>query len=190
MADNSLSSSSSIDSLVKQIIDHPDFKNAIRGSEGSSTSTSSPPQTTTCVTPTQATTCTTTQQGSQDQHYQTPMQEFRRIFHRSVTNPPQFAARTTWALTGRSVRSSSSKKNFKRDHEGKAIKTTTFSREVVLLRGPQDTMARGRAKAELQRMGHVINCFVFMKNWSARIVHDKLASAFQSKLDGITSEPK
>ena len=39
----------------------------------------------------------------------------------------------------------------------------TFSLEVLLLRRPSDSTVRGRAKAELQRIGHAMSSFDFDK---------------------------
>ena len=43
--------------------------------------------------------------------------------------------------------------------KGKHPKTTTFSREVVLLRTPDDGNVRGPAKADLHRLSHIISDF-------------------------------
>lgn len=77
--------------------------------------------------------------------------------------------------------------------KGKHVKSSIFSREVVLLRRPDDSMARGAAKAQLQWLGHVISDFQFDRTWHANVVLEKLLSAFEtsvSSLAEITCNPK
>ena len=58
--------------------------------------------------------------------------------------------------------------------EGKESMSSTFSREVVLLRRP-DSMVRGGAKAELQRFSYVtlVPDFQFDKAWHANGSNDE-----------------
>ena len=64
---------------------------------------------------------------------------------------------------------------------------------LVLLPRPSDSMVRGGAKAELQRLGHVLSSFQFDKLWSADEVLEKLEEAFQRHLnciDDMGDKPK
>lgn len=77
--------------------------------------------------------------------------------------------------------------------KGNNVKTATFTREVVLLRTPDGRMVRGSAKAELQRLGHVMSAFKFDKSWPAEVVIEKLIDAFESTVQSLTNiscEPK
>ena len=115
-----------------------------------------------------------------------PREELRQIFHRrNASAPPQFEDRTNWqpAALGRQpyiysggVKRSQSAQGGKGEH----VKSSTFSREVVLLRQPDDSMVRGVAKAELQRLGHVISDFLFDTTWHANVVLEKLLSALET----------
>ena len=64
--------------------------------------------------------------------------------------------------------------------EGKESMLSPAHSQEKLLRQPDDSMARGVAKAELQRLGHVISDFLFDKTWHANVVLEKLLSALET----------
>ena len=178
---------STIDNLVQQIIQHPDFRQALQRSSSSEFSASPNNQTSAQTPPqTSALSLQSEAQGAVVGSVPSPAQELRRIFHRNnASAPPQFALRTTWGPAGRGTRPTFNRVNSrKRDREGRP-KASTFSREVVLLRWPDDSIPRGRAKAELQRLGHVVSSFTFDKNWSARVVYEKLLSTFEVRVPSV-----
>ena len=190
------STASSLDSLVRQIIEHPDFKHAVN--TGTSSSVPS-----TCsggaVASSSGFAAPSSSGGSVNSR--TPREELRQIFHRrNASAPPQFQGRTNWQPAargrGRQPCSSGGKRSQSTQGgkgKGKCPKTSTFSREVVLLKTPNDGMVRGAAKAELLRMGHVISHFQFDKSWPANVVVENLLSAFETSVPSlaeITCEPK
>ena len=188
------STANSLDSLVRQIIEHPDFKQAVN----TGTSSSAP---STCsggaVASSTGFTAPSSSGGSVNSR--TPREELRQIFHRrNASAPPQFQGRTNWqpAARGRGRQPCSSggkRSQSTQGGKGKYPKTCTFSREVVLLKTPDDSMVRGAAKAELLRLGHVISHFQFDKTWPANVVLENLLSAFETSVPSlaeITCEPK
>ena len=192
---SSAPSSGGFDSLVRRIVQHREFKNAMVASSTSTCTGSS-------VFGTSANAVLPANPSSTLNR--TPRQELQSIFNRKSSNasaPPQFQSRTSWNPVSRCTNSNSrgSSKQSKRSpcadqeaRKGKKAKNE-FSREVILLRTPGDGLVRGAAKAELQRLGHVINDFRFCKSWRANDVLSKLAAAFEvsvPSLQEITGEPK
>ena len=189
------STASSLDSLVRQIIEHPDFKHAVN--TGTSSSVPS-----TCsggaVASSSGFAAPSSSGGSVNSR--TPREELRQIFHRrNASAPPQFQGRTNWQPAarggGRQPCSSGGKRSQStQGGKGKYPKTCTFSREVVLLKTPNDrSMVRGAAKAELLRLGLVISHFQFDKTSPANVVLENLLSAFETSVPSlaeITCEPK
>ena len=166
------STASSLDSLVRQIIEHPDFKHAVN--TGTSSSVPS-----TCsggaVASSSGFAAPSSSGGSVNSR--TPREELR-----------QPAARGRQPCSSGGKRSQSTQGG-----KGKYPKTCTFSREVVLLKTPNDSMVRGAAKAELLRLGLVISHFQFDKTWPANVVLENLLSAFETSVPSlaeITCEPK
>ncbi|CAB4025029.1 G2 M phase-specific E3 ubiquitin- ligase-like [Paramuricea clavata] len=133
--------------------------------------------------------------SNQNSARRTPREELQALFHRGTSNfqqsLPQFQRRTSWGPSPSSRSRSGSQGKLKpytntNSSKGKnSNKKTTFAREVVLLRRPSDSMVRGGAKAELQRLGHVISSFEFDKLWSANEVQEKLEEAFKKPLESI-----
>ena len=121
-------------------------------------------------------------------------EELQRLFHRgsSFTQlTPQFQQRTIWGPTLKKSTARKGKKNPDgRSAKGKNVKKSTFAREVVLIRHLSDSLVRGGAKAELQRLGNVMSSFEFDKGWSATEFVAELEEAFSSKLAYINSTPK
>ena len=149
--------SAGFDNLIRRIIEHPDFKQAMLASPSSSTCFG--------VVGMAASGSTSAQRNAN--HVKTgestisrkPLQELQQIFHRRNANTsPQFQSRTNWQpmLRGRSRQTStsgSSKRNLSTQQGGKGKQTKNrFSREVVLLRRSSDGILRVAAKAELQRL--------------------------------------
>jgi hypothetical protein len=140
------------------------------------------------------------QAWNQNSARRTPREEFQALFHRGASfqqspNLPQFQRRTSWGPSPSSRSRSGSQGKLKpyintSSSKGKnPNKKTTFAGEVVLLRRPSDSMVRGGAKAELQRLGHVVSSFEFDKLWSANEVQEKLQDAFKKppleSIDGV-----
>jgi hypothetical protein len=115
-------------------------------------------------------------------------EEFQALFHigayfQQSPNLPQFEWRTSWGPSSQSQRKL---KPYSNSSKGKnPNKKTTFACEVVLLRCPSDSMVWGGAKAELQRLGHIVSSFEFDKLRSANEVQKKTRRGIQ-KASGET----
>ena len=208
------STPASLDSLVRHIIEHPDFKQAVNSASSSgvtpsSSSASSPgscgivASSSSGIASARATAASGVRRNSlvpcQSVNSRTPREELRQIFHRrNASAPPKFEGRTNWqpAARGRGrqpCNGGGKRSQSAQGRKGKHVKSSKFSREVVLLRHPDDSMVRGAAKAQLQRLGHVISDFQFDKTWNANVVLEKLLSAFETSVPSlaeITCEPK
>lgn len=116
-------------------------------------------------------------------------EELRDIFHRRNASAQSLNFRIErQPCIGGSNRSQSAQGG-----KGKHPKTTTFSREVVLLRTPDDGIVRGAVKADLQRLSHITSEFQLDKTWPANVALEKLLSAFERSVPSpakITCEPK
>ena len=184
MADQSNSSNSSsfsIEELVNGVLYHPQFRQVVSNMNSSSTSTSdvtsratlvgtSTPPAASASTPPAVThsSATTSNVGNQNQ---SPAEELRAIFRRGTSSQqqqnvnatiPRFNSRFSYQPRGRrnTTRRLSSNEG-KPKTTGKRSSQTpakqSFSREVVLLKSPDDTkVVRGHNKAALHRAGNVI----------------------------------
>lgn len=201
------STPASLDSLVRHIIEHLDFKQAVNSASSSGVTPSSSGSSGIAASSSSGITSATAASGvrcnslapCQSVNSRTPREELRQIFHRrNASAPPQFEGRTNWqpAAIGRSRQPCSGggkRSQSAQGGKGKHVKSSTFSREVVLLRRPDDSMVRGAAKAELQQLGHVISDFQFDKTWNANVVLEKLLSALETSMPSlaeITCDPK
>ena len=177
-------SSQSIENLVRRVVTHPRFQEAVTSGGNSASLFAS----------------TGTDSGRRDvattaQSARSQRDELQALFRRGASshqqNPP-FRQRTSWRGQTPTSRSGGRKHNpYGKSAKGKSFENTTFCREVVLLKHPEDsTIVRGAAKAELQRIGHVMSSFEFNKLWSSDEIMDKLEDAFSSSLGGaVNSEP-
>ncbi len=186
----------SLENLVTQIVNHRSFHDAVNSASQRlvDTNNSSDDRSETATTSSQNTSNSNTAR-------RTPREEFQALFRRGASfqqspNLPQFQRRTSWGPSP-SSRSRNQGKRTPYDSSSKGknpTKKTTFAREVVLLRRPSDSVVRGRAKAELQRLGHVLSSFGFDKLWSANEVVEKLKEAFKNPFESsdciLDSRPK
>lgn len=196
------STPASLDSLVRHIIEHPDFQQAVNSASSSGVTplSASPSGSSGIVTSSSsgiasATAASGVRRNSlvpcQSVNSRTAREELQQIFHRRhASAPPQFEGRTNWqpAARGRGRQPCSGggkRSQSAQGGKGKHVKSSKFSREVVLLRRPDDSMVRGAAKAELQRLGHVISDFQFDKTWNANVVLEKLLSAFEISVPSL-----
>ncbi|CAB4040241.1 Hypothetical predicted protein, partial [Paramuricea clavata] len=204
--------SDNLENLVRQVVNHPSFQDAVNNSTSqrvneSTSSSSSESHTDGSCEPSVSSvegSATSVQAGlnvasssNQNSARRTPREELQALFHRGTSNfqqsLPQFQRRTSWGPSPSSRSRSGSQGKLKpytntntNSSKGKnSNKKTTFAREVVLLRRPSDSMVRGGAKAELQRLGHAISSFEFDKLWSANEVQEKLEEAFKKPLESI-----
>ena len=207
--------SDNLENLVRQVVNHPSYQDAVSTSQrvNETTSSSSNEPHNGSGEPSVSSvegSATSVQTGldvasSSNQNYQnsarrTPREEFQALIHRGASfqqspNLPQFQRRTSWGPLPSSRSQSGSQGKLKpyintSSCKGKnPNKKTTFAGEVALLRRPSDSMVRGGAKAELQRLGHVVSSFEFDKLWSANEVQEKLQDAFKKppleSIDGV-----
>ncbi|XP_028411996.1 uncharacterized protein LOC114534729 [Dendronephthya gigantea] len=188
--------SDNLENLVRQVVNHPSFQDAVNSISSTSSETSphvnrsesnpAPLEVIPRV--------SVDNQNSENGSRRTPREEFQSLFRRAGSSfqqspdLPHFQRRTNWGPSP-SSRSRSREKPYSSNSKGKNVKNTgkktTFTREVVLLRRPCDSMVRGAAKAELQRLGHVLNAFEFDKLWTADEVVKKLEEAFERHLNCI-----
>ena len=170
--------------IVREVLNHPSFHSALRNNQSpaSSLGPSESPRPSESPSTSSSTGTATAPR--------TPRQELQQLFFRGRANSlPQFQQRINWGPRSRATaapynRSSTVGGKGKGNSKGKIM---TFNREVVLLRSPSDNLVRGREKATLQRMGHVINSFEFNKCWSAEELTNRLRHAFCAKLASPTS---
>ncbi len=183
-------SDNSLENLVRQVVSHPRFQDAVNNVNPTSNNENA-------ASTSDEISLNSSQNANSNRH--TPCEEFQALFNRGASlqqspNIPQFQRRTSWTPSP-STRTQS-KNQGKRNPFCKANNTknttkpkkTTFSRKVVPLRRPSDGLVRGGAKAELQCLGHVLSSFKFDKLWSADEVLEQLEQAFKKPLEGMTTE--
>lgn len=174
--------------IVREVLNHPSFHNALRSNQNPASSLRQSESPRPAV-PEQPSTSSSTETASTPR---TPRQELQQLFFRGRANSlPQFQQRVTWGPRSRASAKPYNRNNSTAIVRGKGKgndkgKRMTFNREVVLLRSPSDNLVRGREKATLQRMGHVINSFEFNKGWNAEELINRLRHAFSAKLTSPT----
>ena len=175
--------------IVREVLNHPSFHTALRSNQSPALSLgqSESPR------PSESPSNSSSTGASTAPTPRTPRQELQQLFFRGRANSLlQFQQRVNRGPRSRATtspynrRGSTATVERKGKGNGKG-KRMTFHCEVVLLRSPSDNLVRGREKASLQRMGHVINSFEFNKCWSAEELINRLRQAFCAQLARLTS---
>ena len=131
-----------IDSLVRRVVNHPSFREAVNNTDANSPGTS--------ASSTASSSCGTPQSSSNtQQRTQTPRQELQSLFRRGSSQNdalPEFQQRTCWgpARSGsrflrHETRGGRKADPYSKNAKGKHLKNATFSREIVLLPGSDAT---------------------------------------------------
>ena len=129
-----------LDSLVRHIIEHPDFKQAVNAASSSSVAPSCSGVAASCsgVVASLSSGIASATAASRAGHNasvpvpRTPREELREIFHRrNASAPPQFQSRTNWQSAARGRGPQQSRSGWKRNQsaqggKGKHPKPTTF----------------------------------------------------------------
>ena len=198
MVNNTPSSSNenNLQSIVNNVVNHPQFRlllnNAVETSRSASEE-SQRSQTTSSDTNLQCTSAASTPTPNAGQStYSNPVEEFNSIFRFRVTQ--ERGAGTVSSFTPISTfRGRAKSRHSRRSRRYSATATTTsstsnaasFTQEVVLLSKPTDsTTVKGNAKADLMKKGQVISVFHFKRSWTEEEVLSHIPQAFQEKLEG------